>query len=356
MRKESKAYRHEQTGAATLLIALVLMTSITIVTLAVARTLLVEQRMANNSHWHGRLMLQAEAGLAKGLAYLTGSMHSMSWKRTADNDTLTNQLTLSSPDSAIQTSVVFSRQAESDRYISVQVTSSSDASPSLRAGISQYVRPLSVLTPLGETAPPLIINGCLTAMPIRFDVRPLNADSAEAGDSIWFDDDRRCPTLRLIDTHNGRVRGKKIADDLWRLIFSVSREAFEALSTEQSRLADGDRNYWFAKDSDLDSGRWIRSLGSADRPVALHFPAAIGCPEFADGVRLYGVVFIDTGCPDPITAYGFEVFGALIINGNLNTAAAKIRLNHIQQADTQHTRLQFPVLRSVPVAGTWKDF
>jgi hypothetical protein len=356
MVKDLKPGRDEQAGAATLLIALVLMMSITIVTLAVARTLVVEQRMVNNDNWNTRLLLQAESGLAKGLAYLPRSLQTMSWQQAIDNNTLVDKLTADSADPGIQTDVVFSRPADSDQYISIQVTSSRDDDSTLQTGISLTVRPLSVLTPLAESAPPLILNGCLTSIPISFDIRPLNTDSDQAGDSVWFDGDRPCSRLHLIDTHNGLIQAKITADDLWPLIFSVSREEFNTLATEQNALADSDRNYWLAQDSDLNSGRWNRSLGSVDRPVALYFSAAIGCPEFSDGVRLHGVVFIDSDCPEPIADTGFEIFGTLIINGNLNTGGTKLRLNHIQLADRQRTRLQFPVLRSVPVPGTWRDF
>jgi len=356
MVKQLKPGRRAQKGAATLLIALLLMMSTTIVTLEVAHTLVVEQRMANNDNWNTRLNLQAEAGLAKGLAYLTRSLQSMSWQQATDNNTLVDTMTVSSPPPDIQTDVVFSRPADSDQYIFIQARSRRDDASTLQAGISRYVRPLSVLTPLAESAPPLILNGCLTSLPISFDIRPMNADSDQARDSVWLNRDSACSTLHLIDTHNGLTQATITGDDLWPLIFSVSREAFNSLATEQNTLADSDRNYWLAQDSDLNTGRWNQSLGSADRPVALYFPAAIGCPEFSDGVRLYGVVFIDTDCPEPIADYSFEVFGTLIINGNLNTANTKLRLNHIQLADRQQTRLQFPVLRSAPVPGTWKDF
>jgi hypothetical protein len=356
MVKQLKPGRDDQAGAATLLIALVLMMSITIVTLAVARTLVVEQRMASNDNWNTRLLLQAEAGLAKGLADLTRSTQPLPWKQATDNNTLIDKMTVDSTDPDIQTDVVFSRTADSDQYISIQVTSIRDDGSTLQAGISQTVRPLSVLTPLAESAPPLLLNGCLTSIPTRFDIRPLNADSDQAGDAVWLNEDRPCSTLHPIDTHNGLIQARRTGDDVWPLIFSVSRESFNSLATEQNTLADSDRNYWLAQHSDLNSGRWNRSLGSADSPVALYFSAAIGCPEFSDGVRLYGVVFIDTDCPEPIADTGFEVFGTLIINGNLNTGDTKLRLNHIQLADTQQTRLHFPVLRSVPVPGTWKDF
>ena len=51
--RSRRTLRHSQRGAATLLVALVLMMALTIVTLSVARTQLVEQRIA------GRTQLQA---------------------------------------------------------------------------------------------------------------------------------------------------------------------------------------------------------------------------------------------------------------------------------------------------------
>ena len=65
---------------------------------------------------------------------------------------------------------------------------------------------------------------------------------------------------------------------------------------------------------------------------------------------------IGAATAEHLVRHGFEVFGSLMINGNLNTGLSRIRLNHIQLADANQTRLQFPVLRSVPVPGTWKDF
>jgi hypothetical protein len=45
-----------------------------------------------------------------------------------------------------------------------------------------------------------------------------------------------------------------------------------------------------------------------------------------------------------------------MINGNFNATGALLRLNHIQVTDPRQTRLQFPILRSVAVPGSWRDF
>jgi len=345
-----------QAGSATLLIALVLMMSITIGTLSVARTLVVEQRMASNANGNTRLLLQAERGLAKGIVYLTHSLQTMSWQQATNNNTLVEKITVASAEPDIQTHVIFSRPADAVQYISIQATSSRDDGSALQAVVSQTVRPLSVLTPLAESAPPLVVNGCPTAIAISFDIRPLDADSDQAGDSVWLYGTSACSTLHLIDSHNGLIRTRATTDDLWSLFFSVSREEFTSLASEQDWLAESDRDYWLAQDGDMNSGRWQRSLGSAGRPVALYFPAAAGCPEFSDGVRLFGLVFIDADCAEPVAAHSLEVFGTLIVNGNLNAGDTRLRLSHIQRADSRQTRLRFPLLRSIPVPGTWKDF
>jgi Tfp pilus assembly protein PilX len=50
--------KRSQAGAANMLIALVLSMSVTLVTLAVAKTLLTEQSISTNTHWHARLALE----------------------------------------------------------------------------------------------------------------------------------------------------------------------------------------------------------------------------------------------------------------------------------------------------------
>ncbi len=345
-----------QMGAATLLMALVLMLAITIGTLGVARTLVVEQRMAANHDLHSRLFSEAETGMAEGLAHLTRSLQGDAWTARSDQHTLIEEVSVDAADPAIETSVTFNQPADWHQYLSVQARSRSVDNGNMEVGVSQSVRPLSVLTPVAESAPPLVLNGCLERVPLSIDIRPENADTAQAGASVWFNHARPCPALAIIDTHGGQPQAKALEDDLWPLVFSLSRQEFESLETEQGALGDGDRSYWLVQANDLVSGRWDRSLGSADRPVALYFPAATGCPQFSDGVRLYGLVFIDTECLEPIAARRFELYGTLIVNGDLNVGATQLRLNHIQLADARQNRLRFPILRSVSIPGSWKDF
>jgi hypothetical protein len=345
-----------QGGAATLLITLVLMMSATIVTLTVARTLVVEQRMTDNHNWHTRLFLEAETGLTSGLANLTRADQTSWWQLEGDGEVAIEPMGTDSVDGDVHTDVILRHQTEWGGYLWLQATARRNDGSNMAVRVSQFVRPLSVLTPTAESAPPLIINGCLTPVPISLDIRPLGADSDAAGDAAWLAAGRRCSVLKNIDTHGGRVTRISMEDDLWSLVFSVSRETFASMATEQEGLAEGERQYWLATQADLDAGHWDRSLGSADRPVVLVFPATTGCPVFSPGVRLHGLVFIDSDCRQAIAAYGLAIFGSLVVNGGLNLSNSELNLNHIQSADPLQTRLRLPVLRSVRVPGSWRDF
>lgn len=348
--------RHSQRGAATLLVALVLMMALTIVTLSVARTQLVEQRIANNHHWHTRLSLLADSGLAKGSQLLEQSLDRMDWRSDSGHNGEVSRMMLAEATADINTQLLFERKDPSAAFILVQATSGRNDGSGLQARASQFVRPLSVLSPLGESAPPLVINGCLDPITATLDVRPFNADLDQAGDAVWLNSDLQCPPMAGIDTHRGSVTERALGGNLWSAMFSVDRDTFIAMAEAQATLPAQERTYRVAEDGDLIADRWAQSAGTPKHPVALYFPAEAGCPRFAPGVQIYGVVFIDADCSEPVASQTFELHGSLMVDGNLNAAGALLRLNHIQVADDRATRLHFPVLRSVAVPGSWRDF
>ena len=344
-----------QRGAASLLITLVLIMTTSLITLAVARTQLDEQHIASNDSWHTRLFLQAEAGLAQGMDQLPGNFDSMDWLPDTGNSIFTNHTGINSGQPAITSELVFSHATATDRHVKIQSVSRRNDASAIQVSISQQIRLLSILTPAAESAPPLVLNGCLASLTSGLDIRPQDADTDQAGEAVWFNKAAPCPALASIDRHNGTLAEKNMAGDLWSKIFSVSREEFLALSANEQALPPQLRRYWVAQDS-VTGMHWDLSLGLADRPVALYFPAASGCPEFGPGTLIYGVIFIDTECNEPVAGYNFTVFGMLVVNGSLNPGNADINLNHIQIADILQSRLDFPILRGVRVPGTWRDF
>jgi len=351
----SPHWRVQQQGAATLLITLVLTMSITVITLAVARTQLVEQRISNNENWNTKLSLQAESGLARGITYLNSSVANLSWS-AGNNNSESSRITLEAAQPDISIDLVFSRAINFDRMISVQATARRNDGSNILARISQYVRLLSVLTPLAESLPPLVVSGCPTGFPQAIDIRPKDADTEQAGISMWSDAERACSLPESMDIHNGSLDSINMANGLWPLVFSVSREEFVLLAEQDKFLPEQDQRYRVAQASGPGSHTWNSDLGNATYPVVVYFPAEAGCPVFSPGTTIYGIVYIDTSCPDPVASYNVSIIGSLVVNGSLNIADSRMQLNNIQVADNRQTRLDFPILRSVQVPGTWKDF
>ena len=353
MKRCDREYARRQHGMATLLVALVLMMVVTVITLSVARTQATEQKIANNVNWHLRLSLQAEAALARAINHLNSNFDTTGLSAGHAAYILALHRFSAIAASGLHTELRCSGALESGEVVSIQTAATRDDHSGLQAKSSELVRPLAVLTPLAEFAPPLVVNGCLVATPPGSHVRPLDADSDRAGAAAWIKQGADCPPLPGIDTHEGRVIEKPYDDDLWPTVFSVDRETYGSLVAAQGTDAGHEPIYRSAHGPP--GARWTESLGSPTRHVILHFPAASGCPSFAPGVRIYGIVFVDAACSTPLTGSGLEIYGSLMVNGNLNAPDARLELNHIQVADRQQPRLNYPVLRTVPVPGTWTE-
>jgi hypothetical protein len=344
-----------QRGMASLLTALVLMLSMTLVTLSTARTHTTETRMAGNEHRHYRLHLAAGSAWESASQQLTDEGRQPVWTPDPETGALVSRPTLPAADEAVDIHVLFSKAGRDSRVVDIQASATLPGSGRQAVKVSQAVRLLGVLSPLAESAPPLVLNGCLLSAAV-VEIRPMNGDSANAGDALWQFGAGGCPPNAKLDTHAGHVIYRTPTEDLWQSLFSVSREEYARLAADERTLPAAQRRYWLAG---ADIGRtrlWRLSVGSAQRPVVVVFPAAAGCPRFASGVRIVGVVYIDAACRQPPANASLTVTGTLAVNGALDTGHALVRLNHIQVADPGQTRLAFPVLRIVKLPGSWRDF
>ena len=345
----------QQHGAASLLIALVLMMVTTLITLAVARTQVMESRLTGNDNWHSRLRLIAEAEWEAATPLLIDAPSTLSWVNMGENGRIASRTVTDAHTDGVETTTTFREYGNTGRMVDIQAVTGMKNGNGLTGRARQMLLLLSVLSPQGEAAAPLVINGCLDTGHSSISIRPANSDTDDAGDALWRVSGRRCRLPNGIDLHAGRVIDRPLRDRLWPTLFSVTPEEFEQLAGRDRIQPVNQRRYWQAVAADLSSGRWTRSLGSPDRPVVLVFPRSTGCPRFAGGVRIVGFVFIDAACPDPINDAALEITGTLAINGDTTTGGS-IRFNHITVADAAQRRLPLPALRSAKIPGTWKDF
>jgi hypothetical protein len=346
----------KQRGAASLLIALVLMMAITLVTLSVANTQLNEQRLSSSSGWHTRLAMQAKSGWHEAVVLLLDQYETLDWSTTPEGKLL-HQRMHDHADQSIHTLTNLTRAPDTDWLVDVTTTAQRNDGSKLAANYHQWVRLLGVLTPAFESPPPLVINECPLSSPLG-DIRPLHSDSDSAGTSIQLTGPDSCATLAGLDLHAGMLLHQPVDNPLWSEIFSISEESFATLAESDRGLPENQRRYWQVEPAELIANRWTRSLGSTSQPVALYFPPSLGCPQFADGVHIVGIVYMEraANCTQPLAVTRLQVSGSLIVSGPVDTGSAELQLNHIQNEDTRMTRLAFPALRAVPVPGTWRDF
>jgi hypothetical protein len=343
-------------GSVSLLVALVLMVAMTLVTLSVARTQLTETRLAGNARWYTLLFSIAESEWERATAVLTDTPEQLVWTSSSAGNELKSHTKIRNTAEGVETALLYDRADSGSRMVDIQTISSQSGRIGLAARTHQTVRLLTVLSPLAELAPPLVIRGCLATESANIHIRPINSDTDAAGDALWHYASAPCPAFESIDLHGGRIARKPIEGPLWSNFFSISRDDFAQLALSDLSLPMAQRRYWWVAPSSLVGGEWHYSLGSADKPVVVYFPQTTGCPRFSAGVRIFGVVFIDTACAQPLASTRLELVGTLVINGNANSGHASVQLNHIQAADRQQSQLSLPTVKVVKIPGSWKDF
>lgn len=420
-------------GTAGLVVVLALLLSTSLVTLTVARSQLGESRATAQQQAYAALNRRAESLWQRASLRLLATPPP-AWQTTDQG--LVSEFRAGDAD-GIAGHVRYRRATTDSPVVTLETGAHfvSGAPPAART--RQSLRLLSVLSPRGERAPPLVLNGCLAAA-APIDIRPRASDGDRAGAALWQFGTGRCAPPAALDPHGGEwlrlpldfatasdpdaddhanvatdtdagadpanahahahadtdadanaeagmdeagdggdggagvdgrtgAGGNAAADvgieadaaadaaaeaDLWGQLFSLSREAYAELAAGELALPPTRRRHWLAS---LRAGEiWRRSLGSAAQPVVLVF--ADGCPRFAAGVRIVGMVYIAGDCRAPPATLTLEVIGTLAVDGALHTGDARVRLSHIQQLDPRAERLRLPVLRTVAIPGSWRDF
>lgn len=350
-----------QRGAATLAVGLSLLTAITIMSLVFAHTQVTEQQITLGTLRSSEALQAADAGLAFGRSWL--SRHRPEWI------TATQQLQISTPDSSMPLikdgrgspfaiNIAFQRSVQNPRYILVKSDAQPRGRPGLLTTVQAYVRPQTVLSESGETAPPLVTGGCIGAVAGYPDIYPVNAHSTGTGAAI-ASARKGCLKPGSIDLHSGSVTERAfLPNHIWRYMFRVSKTHMQSLSDQEvaARVPARKRHYWWATKSDLSGNKWRRSLGSPEHPVVLVLPKSLGCPVLTTGSIIYGVVYIEGSCNSALRWGTSRVYGNLVIEGDLGIFNQELRPAHISHAPGSPEELKLPLIGAPMVAGTWKDF
>lgn len=353
-----------QRGAATLLTAMALMMATASLVLTVVHAQLLNSRINGNTHDSIRDYLLGEAGLDFAIENLRTDFYKIRWTATGGNTEIA-QLAIANPwlaklDTATRrSSLSLSRSRHQPGFITVSSRVLDAADNRTRLEISQLTRPLSILSPAGEEAPPLVLDGCILAVTGFPDLYPALQHGNQPVTGIWSSRKTPCPRPAGLDLHLGTVTQQRFkAGELWNFLFSVDRAEYAQLVHDEimTNPATARRRYWLVSAADLQGGQWSRSLGSPAHPVVLVFPASLGCPGMSRGTTVHGVVFYHADCTASQLPIAGNITGTLAISGSLGNYPQQLDLAHISRTSPQRRRLEFPILKIPRLPGTWRDF
>lgn len=348
-----------QRGAATLLTCLALIIASIALAISVAHTATLEQRMARNSLLANQAQQAANAGLNFGGA----------WLKTQRPDwlTLPGGLEIATPTTnpppmhsssgdSFAINLTFERAPSWLGYILVRATASPTSAPEIESRVSQYLRPIGALTAAGETAPPLIVDGCAD-LSTASDLYPSAADLPDAGPALSASGDTGCLYSGGTNLHGGTLQGEVFpVNGLWDYVFSVSRDELQALASEQIASLPSQRDYWWATADDLIAGEWRQSVGSPQRPIILVIPTELGCPRFSGGAEIVGLIYIEADCTGAPAWGDVYLYGSLVVTGQFNSLGPSSHLAQIGQLPGGPTHFEPPLLEVIQLAGSWKDY
>ena len=354
---------HYQRGAATLLTAMALMMATTTLVLSVVHSQLLNSRMDGNAQQAAREYLLAEAGLDYATTFLRTDFQRIAWSSSPGNrETAQPQMPASWLNALDIKSrkllLTLSRPEQHSGYIEVTAQVIDTTNNRISLTLSQFTRPIGILSPAGEQAPPLVLNGCILAVTGAPDLYPEILTNNLPSAAIWSSQQPSCHPPSSIDLHQGTVRYQYVKPgELWNFLFSVDQTEYARLVNDEitQHISVAKRHYWRATQSDLQAGYWTRSIGSPRQPVVLVFPDSTGCPGIHHTTSIYGIVFYQADCTNTTHLIEGSITGTLAINGSLGRYTERLDLAHISRQSNQQ-RLEFPILKVPRLAGTWRDF
>lgn len=354
-----------QAGVATLLTAVMLMIGTTVITFSVARTGMMEVRMANNEYRAKEVHEAAEAGLEYGFSWLANNtaswVETQSGIETATPDNPAPVISAGNGDT-YNAVVLFSRDPTYKYFIQVTSVATSATDASITATLSQYVSQDSgPLNPSTDPAP-FILNGCLSNVNGTPDIFPEGYDGGSGvgpfGEGLTTSQPAIVSGSACIDTGGLNLNGGSIeygafSGSAWDYVFSKTRTEIKALADAEvaASVPDSERQYiWVTA-----PGNFNDSWGSASNPVILVFAPEADCPKINGGSVIYGIVFVDSDCDGANGWGGTEVYGSVVVDGDISKLTANSKFSDWSEVGGT-TDLEFPPDSAPKIIGTWSDF
>ena len=356
--------RPPQSGAATLATALVLLIATTIMSFALARSSLLEQRILQNELHATEALQRAEALLERGLLGLHyQGIPITGWQPgTANQESIrlgASGLALPAASSGepYRYELQLQRSTLEPGYLELDASAENDSG--IQARVRQYVQ---VQPGLSRELPPMLLDGCLAGagggiqffppqqVPVALATTRPNASGA-------------CIDASLLHLQGGYIEDQHPgAGQLWETLFEIDkaehrqRSEQERLAVQAGELLPHERSYYWVDDSNR---QWPDQFGSPSHPVWIVFSAAAQCPDLPDGLIVHGIVYYETGLSGQCNAAGWgqiSLHGSLLVEGDLVNLAGGGQYHHYEHAHPDGLAARLKPLRVARIPGTWRDF
>jgi hypothetical protein len=353
-----------QSGVATLAVALLLLIATSIMTFALARTSLLEQRILQNELRAAEAFHRAEAVLERGLLDLHHTrMPGLAWQNGAAGqenaalDLAGLALPAAASGEGYQYTLGVQRAAGAPDFL--ELTAGTQGAGGSGAQVRQYVLARRALS---RELPPMLLDGCLPEVGNGLQFQPAQQDPVAIA-TTRPNPAGACIDAALLDLQGGVIEeGHAGAGALWDALFDLDkaehrqRAEEERLAVFHQELAAHQRGYYRVDDIATD---WPDHFGSAEHPVWILFSAAADCPALDDGLVIHGIVYYETGVSGECDAAAWgmvTIYGSLLVEGDLRNLGAGSRFHHYEQARPEGLAANLKPLRVARIPGTWRDF
>lgn len=357
-----------QSGAATLMISIIIMIAVTLLSIYSAKTAVMEQRISANEYRAMEVEQAASAGLDYALIWMGTTGNSISWSpgiNPACSGTFDEHGLMSAPNigtassDTYNLSIVFCRNASvNENVIQVASTATSANDANINKTVRVFTRAIEGPVTPAFSAAPLTISGCMSNVNGTPDVWPAAAGSIAIETRIGSSGCINTGTLGLDADGAFAIPGTieytiPDAQDMWNYVFTKTRAEIQALAANEvaAGIPDSQRKYvWIT-----DPANFHRSIGSPGNFAVVVFATSANCPKINGNPSIYGVVFVDSDCPAANGFGGADFYGSAIVNGNID----KLNANTNFRASSEVVSLvgpTFPAGFAPREIGTWNDF
>jgi Tfp pilus assembly protein PilX len=360
--------RHRQSGAAALGVTLMLLFILTILGVLGTRVLVQDTRSTANELQAARAFEAAEAGLEYGVAWLNANAAPYTYvSDTAAFGTVAACPAASacqriSTDQTVtlggfNVTIRFRRATvplSAMNYMEVIAYAVATADTSNKATSRQqvFVSPFNS-NKTGNTAPPLVVNGCISGVTGNPSLTPKAAGQT----GILSSQAASCLDSGHMNLNGAAKTGSGFTGTAWDYVFpGMPKADMKAIADAQAAagLALADRSViWVTSSTPWHDS--VGSLGPPVKPVVLVFAASSGCPKMNGNPVIVGIVYYEGGC-DSNGFGGTDLHGSLVYEGSLTKFTANTTLNYNSGVATVVTTGSNLGGKVPKVAGTWKDF